>query len=154
MIKLIFFSLLSALVILFVTVQSGYFNVEQATTQLVIKKVSSKEDSVLFNYLNHSTYIGMPDTRIQDFEEANRSAQVKYLIHKLQNNSRYHEWNRKPIDIKLQLREINKAPEDTFTIRITGTIQGFCSPQSARELTQLFLAKLEYGLVEADRPEE
>lgn len=149
MIKLIFFSLLSSVIILFVTVQSGYFNVEWATIQLNISKITPRGDSLLFNYTQQSNYIGFPDSRIQDFEEANRSAQVKYLISKLKNDSRYHEWDNKPVDIRIQLRELNASPQDTFTMHIRGSIKGFCSPQSARELTQLFLAKLEYGLAES-----
>jgi hypothetical protein len=149
MIKLIFWSVSSILLILLISVLTGYFNIEHATLRIEIHQLKASGDSLILKYQDKSNYIGFPDSRIQAFEEANRNAPVKFLFSKLNNRSRYHEWGSKPIDISLQLRELNSTPQDTFTLRITGTIDGFCSPQSARELSQLLLAKLEYGLIEA-----
>jgi hypothetical protein len=148
MIKNIIASLLSIIIIAFVLVQAGYFNMEYAGMALQINKRTPAGDSLIGNYTSSSRFIGFPDSRIQNFEQENKTNQVRYLISKLSNNSRYHEFNTKDINISLQLRELNSSPQDTFTLHIIGSITGFCSPQSARELTQLFLARLEYGLID------
>jgi uncharacterized protein YxeA len=147
MIKNTIASLLSILIITYILVQAGYFNIEQAQMVLHINQYTPRGDSLITNYQSTSSYIGFPDTRIQNFEQENKNNQVKYLISKLSNNSRYHEFSHKDINISIQVRELNSTPKDTFTLHITGTVSGFCSPQSARELTQLFLARLEYGLI-------
>ncbi len=145
MIKNITASLLSILIITYILVQAGYFNIEMAQMVLHINQHKPHGDSLITNYESASSYIGFPDQRIKDFEEENKNNQVKYLISKISNNSRYHEFKNKDINISIQIRELNSAPQDTITLHITGVVTGFCSPQSAREITQLVLAKLEYG---------
>ncbi len=149
--KNILLSLFSTIIIAYISIQSGYFDVEHASINVQISKVTAQSDSLLYSHQSLSNYIGFPDSRIHEFESEHKTDQVKYLFNKLRNDSRYHEWNEKSIDITLHLRELNRAPKDTFTVRVLGSITGFCSPQSARELTQLFLAHLEYGLVEPSK---
>ncbi len=141
-------TIFSLLTILYVLVQSGYIDIERATFNYTIYRQAASGDSILFAGSQTSNYLGLPDSRIADFEADNKTNSVKYIISKINNDSRYHEFSIKTVKVSLQVRELLAQPSDTFTVRLDGQINGFCSPQSAKELTQLVLAKFEYGQVE------
>ena len=139
-----FIAPLAFIILVFIFSEAGYFYIECFRQHIRWDKELPGQGKLLYKDSTQQIYFGLANRRLDNFDSKLNSKEKTSEVVEFKDSSDYYGLFTKTMNMHLLIRE-KKDTTNKYRVHISGTFDGLCSPQGARERLMLALRQIEFN---------